>query len=119
MFFPFDRDLVAVFDGANRPRKSSNGTLWRRMGLDASTGTAATLTSRSSGGLSSAEFEFGFTYKERGQSYESNVSKTSTITLGSTGAVEFSIPNSSDAQADAWVAYGRNKTSGETVLRKI
>ncbi len=118
VFFPFDRDLVAVFDGANRPRKSSNGTLWRRMGLDASTGTAPTLSSRSSGGLLAAEYEVGFTYKERNQSYESNLSKTSTITLGSTGAIEFSIPNSSDVQADAWVAYARSKTAGETVLRK-
>jgi len=119
VYFPYDRDLVAVFDGDNRPRKSSNGTLWRRMGLDASTGTAPALSSRSSGGLSASEFEFGFTYKERGQSHESNLSAKSTITLGSTGAVEFAIPNSSDVQADAWVAYGRNKTSGETVLRKI
>lgn len=119
MFFPYDRDLVAAFDGARRPRKSSNGTLWRHMGLDASTGTAPTLSSRSSGGLSAAEFEFGFTYKERGQSHQSNISKLSTITLGSTGAVEFAIPNSSDVQADAYVAYGRNKTAGESVLRKI
>ena len=61
VYFPYDRDLVAVFDGDNRPRKSSNGTLWRRMGLDASTGTAPALSSRSSGGLSASEFEFGFT----------------------------------------------------------
>src|SRR3990167_1702322 len=118
VYFPYDRTLVAILDGANRPRKSTGDTTWTRMGIDAST-MASTATSLSSGTLSSAEFEFSYTYKDRGLAHESNESTgLSTITLGSTGAVHLEIPNSSDAQVEAIVIYARNKTAGESVRRK-
>lgn len=117
VYFPYDRTLVAVFDGVNRPRKSTGDTTWTRMGIDASTGIS-TLASLSSGSLSSAEFELSFSYKDRGTAHESNITtRVSTITLTSTGALEVQIPNSSDAQTDAIVVYMRNKTAGEAVLR--
>ena len=31
--FPYDRELVAVMDGANRPRKSTDGVTWTLMGI--------------------------------------------------------------------------------------
>ena len=118
VFFPYDRTLVAVMDGANRPRKSTGDTTWTRMGLDASTGRSSA-SSLSSGSLSASEFEFSFTYKDRGTGHESNVSTlVSTRTMGATGAMHLEIPNSSDGQTDAIVVYARNKTAGETVLRK-
>jgi len=118
VFFPYDRVLVAVFDSTNRPRKSTGDTTWTRMGIDASTGrsSASTVTV---GSLSASEFEFTFSYKDRGTGHESNISTlVSTITLGSTGAVNLQCPNSSDAQTDAIVVYARNKTASEAVLRK-
>ena len=118
IYFPFDRLLVAAFDGANRPVKSTNGSSWTLMGIDASTGQC-TASSVAGGSLSASEFEFSFSYKDRGLAHESNIStKVSTLSLGATGAISLQIPNSTDPQVDAIVVYARNKTAGETVLRK-
>ena len=118
VFFPYDRQLVAVMDGANRPWKSTGDTTWTRMGIDASTGQSSA-SSVGSGSLSASEFEFTFSYKDRGTGHESNISTlVSTRTLGATGAIQLQTPNSSDAQVDAVVIYARNKTAGESVLRK-
>ncbi len=118
VFFPYDRTIVAVMDGANRPWKSTGSTTWSRMGIDASTGRS-TASSVTGGDLSASEFEFSFSYKDRGTGHESNIStRVSTATLATTGAIQVQTPNSSDAQVDAIVVYARNKTAGETVLRR-
>ena len=119
VYFPYDRVMVAAMDSTNRPRKSTDGSTWTRMGIDRPILTS-TVSTVGSGSLSSAiEYEFSFTYKHRGTGHESNESTTvSTVTPGSTGAVSLQLPNSSDAQVDALVVYGRNKTAGETVRRR-
>lgn len=118
VFFPYDRTIVAVMDGANRPWKSTGSTTWSVMGLDLSSLVGSSASSLSSGSLSASEFEFSFSYKVRGTGHESNVSTiVSTRTLGATGAMYLQIPNSTDAQVDAIKTYARNKTAGETVLR--
>lgn len=118
VYFPYDRIFVAVMDSTNRPRKSTGSTTWTRVGIDASTG-GCSASSLSSGSLSASEFEFTFSYKDRGTGHESNISTiVSTRTLGATGAMELQCPNSSDGQTDAIVLYARNKTAGELVLRK-
>ena len=119
IFFPYDRDIVAMFDGTNRPRKSTDGSDWTLFGIDASTAgpTASTL---SSGACSSGEYAFAYSYKDRALDYESNMSSGSTITLtGTTGAFHLAAAASTDAQVDAFVWYGRDITAGETVFRKI
>lgn len=119
VYFPYDRVLVAVMDGHNRPAKSTGSTTWTRMGIDAPT-AKSTASSVTGGSLSASEFEFTFSYKDRGTAHESNISTlVSTVTLASTGAVELQCANSSDAQVDALIAWGRNKTAGESVLRRI
>jgi len=119
VFFPYDRTLVAVMDGANRPRKSTDGISWQLMGLDAAV-SASTLSSVAGGSLSASEFEVSFSYKDRGLAHESNISTfLSTRLLGATGALHVEVPNSTDPQTDAIVLYARNKTAGETVLRKV
>lgn len=120
VFFPHDRDLVAVMDGANRPKFSTNGTDWYLMGTDAPS-SAAAASSLSSGALSSGEYAFAYTYKHRGTAHESNGSSESTITISaSTGAVHLTASPSTDGKVDAYVWYGRHKTpDGESVLRKI
>ena len=121
VFFPSDRVLVAAFDGVNRPYKSTGDTTWTRMGIDASTGqSSASTPGASTGSLSASEFEFTFSYKDRGTGHESNIStRVSTITLAASTSVQLQTPNSSDAQVDAIVVYARNKTANETVLRKV
>lgn len=119
-FFPYDRDLVAVMDGANRPRMSTNGTTWLLMGIDAPSSVAA--LSSIAGSLSSGEFEIAYSYKHRGTAHESNVSSGSTITLqaSSGGGIAVVISPSTDTKVDAAVLYARHKIpDGETVLRKV
>lgn len=119
VFFPHDRDLVAVLDGSTSPWKSTNGSSWTRMGIVAGS-NGPTLSSLSSGSLSASEFEFAYTYKDRDLAFESNGSSNrSTITLGATGAINVIVPNSTDAQVEAIVIYARNKTAGESIRRKV
>src|SRR3990167_3619220 len=118
VYFPYDRELVAVLDGANRPRKSTDGLTWTRMGIDE--GLPSTLAGESSaGGLSTSEFAVAYAYKDRGTGHLSNGSSESTIAFTASGTIAVQVPNSSDAQVDAIVLYARNKTAGETVLRRI
>jgi hypothetical protein len=119
IFFPADRDLVAVFDGASTAIfKSTNGSSWTRFGIAPGT-VASTASTKTGGSLSTSEFEFSYTYKDRDLAFESNGSTAlSTVSLTSTGAIELQVPNSTDAQVDAICVYARNKTSGETVKRK-
>lgn len=116
--FVYDRHLVAVLDSTSTPQKSTNGTDWSRLGIAAST-LGSTLAVGSSGTLSTSEFEVSYTYKDRGLSYESNGAPVSTASLTSTGALTVTVPNSTDPQVDAIVLYARNKTAGESVLRKV
>jgi hypothetical protein len=119
VYFPADRDLVAVFDSSSVPMKSTNGSSWTRFGI----ANPSTLTATQSGGgglLSGAEYEISFTWKDRDLAFESNGASTpSSVTMSSTGAITVVVPNSTDVQVDAFVVYARNKTSGETVLRKV
>lgn len=119
IFFPYDRQLVAVADGVNRPYKSTDGLTWTRMGIDAPAAASTLAQGVSSGSLLANTYEVGFSYKDRGLAHESNVGSTQRITLGTTGSITAQIVNSSDAQVDALVAYARNVTAGETVLRKV
>jgi hypothetical protein len=119
VFFPYDRQLVAVMDGANRPRKSTDGVTWTRMGIDAPSANSTLSSVVSSGNLLANTYEIGFTYKDRGLAHESNVGSTQRYTMGSTGSLSAQIVNSSDAQVDAIVTYARNVDAGETVLRKV
>lgn len=120
VYFPADRDLVAVMDSSSVPMKSTNGSSWTRFGI--ANGSTLSVSSASGGNLLGAtEFEISFTYKDRDLAFESNgATSPSTLTMGaSTGAITAVVPNSTDAQVDAVVVYARNKTSGETVLRKV
>lgn len=116
--FAYDRNLVAVFDSTNRPRKSTQSTGWSLLGIDAPT-SISVVSSLSSGSLSASEFEFTYSFKDRGTGHESNITTlVSTRTLGATGAMHVTVSNSTDPQVDAIVIYARNKTAGELVLRR-
>lgn len=120
--FLHDRDLVIAMDGAStRIVKSTNGSSWTRFGI--ASGSSGTPNSTAGGALSSgAEYELNYSYKDRDLVFESNGSSSpSTITVssvGSTQAIRYVVPNSTDAQVEAIVVYARNVTSGETIRRK-
>jgi hypothetical protein len=119
MLFPHDRDMVVVMDGANTPFKSTNGSSWTKVGIIAPT-VAPTVSSGTAGSLSTSEFEFTYGYKDRDLSHYSNGQISgSTKSLSSTGSMTVVVTNSTEPQVDAVVIYARNKTSGETVRRKI
>lgn len=121
VYFSADRDLVAAFDGSTgRAFKSTNGSSWTAFGLvrPAAPSTVSTL---STGGLSSGEYAINFTYKARGLAVESNGSTAeSTITLSaSSGAINWTGPNSTNPDINAIVVYARKVSAGETILRKV
>ncbi len=120
IYFVNDRDLVVAMDGQSTAlRKSTNGVTWTRFGI-APGSTSPTVSSLTTGAMSSGEYAFTFTYKDRDQAYESNAPTESTITLtGSSGSVTVVVPNSTDAQVDAIVVYARKVSAGETVARKV
>jgi len=120
IFFAYDREVVIAMDGANRPVFSTSGAAWSLVGIDRSL-VGPTLSSHSSGGLSSGEYEVAFTYKHRGTQYESNGSSGSTITItASTGAIGVTPPASTDAKVDAYRVYARHVTpDAESVLRYV
>lgn len=122
-YFPHDRDLVMVMDGANRPRFSTNGTNWFLAGTDAPSSAAVLSSAQTgSGALSTGEYAIAYTYKHRGSGHESNASSESTITLTASTAntIQVVISGSTDAKVDAVVLYARHKLpDGESVLRKV
>jgi hypothetical protein len=119
--FCYDRHIVGVFDSTSTPQKSTNGTDWTRLGIAAGSVASTLSTGGSTGKLSTSEFEVTYTYKDRGLAFESDGAPVSTTTIESTasGAITVNIPNSTDAQVDAIVVYARNKTAGESVLRRV
>lgn len=120
IFFPFDRSMVGAMDAETFPRKSTNLVDWTRMGIEPSTKKCTSSIEVTPAEMSTSEFAFVFTYKDRGLGFESDpTTAVSTVTLTSTGTgVKLNVPNSTDLQVDAIVAYARNITAGETVFRK-
>lgn len=120
LFFPHDRDLVAVFDGANVPKKSTDGSTWTQMGIDAPSG-APTASAVAGGSLTSGNtYEFSYSGQDDELVYEGNESATvqQAVSAGNL-AVRLSLPRLTDAQVDTLVIYGRDVTSGESVRRRI
>jgi hypothetical protein len=120
IFFPFDRTIVAAFDGATLPKKSTDLVTWTKMGIDPGTVPTTNALSSQASDLSTSEFALSYSYKDRGLSFISDPSTAiSTISLTDTGnALVVNVKNSTDPQVDAIVIWARNKTAGETVLRK-
>ena len=118
--FLHDRDLVSPLDGVSTPQKSTDLVTWSRLGIAPSTVGSTLAVESTASDMSTSEFAFVFTYKDRGTTFESDpTTAVSTITLTSTGnGVKVNVPNSTDAQVEAIVIYGRNKTAGETVFRR-
>lgn len=120
IFFPFDRNMVGAFDGSTTPQKSTDLITWSRLGIVPSSVKSTLAVTAGASDMSTSEFAFTHSYKDRGLSFISDPSSAiSTITITSTGnGVTVNVPNSTDPQVDAIVVWARNKTAGETVFRK-
>lgn len=120
IFFPFDRNLVGALDGSTTPKKSTDLVTWSRLGIAPSSVKSTLAITAGASDMSTSEFAFTHSYKDRGLSFISDPSTAiSTITITSTGnGITVNVPNSTDPQVDAIVVWARNKTAGETVFRK-
>ena len=123
VFFPYDRDLVAVMDGVNRPYFSTNGANWLLFGTDAPSSAAVLSSVQSVGGaISTGTVEVVYTHKHRGTAHESNASPTASVRLevSSANSVHVAASPSTDAKVDAFVFYARKTVPDqEAVFRKV
>jgi hypothetical protein len=118
VFFPYDRDMVAVFDGSNVPKKSTDGTTWTQMGITAPP-TPPTAAAVAGGSLTDAStYRFSYTYLDSALGAESNASATvDQAVAGANLTVRVTVTASADAQVDVINIYAMDVTGGETVRR--
>lgn len=118
-YFPYDRDLVAVFDGTNVPRKSRDGTTWTQMGITAPP-TAPTASAVAGGSLTDGStYELSYTFTSSALATESNASTTVSQAVATGNlTVRIAVTASADSQVDGINVYVRDTTAGETVRRK-
>lgn len=119
IFFPYDRDIVAIFDGTTAAKKSVDGTTWTNFGIAApGTPTSAALAGGSL--VSGNVYEFSYTGRDDALLHEGDESVTVQRTpSGGNLSVRLTLPFHTDTQVDTLVVYGRDVTAGETVRRRI
>jgi hypothetical protein len=120
IYFPYDRDLVAILDGATAGKKSVDGVTWTTFGI-AAPAAAPTAAAIAGGALVVAHtYEFSVSGRDDGLLHEGNESATvSQATAGANLTVRLTIAFHPDTQVDTLVVYGRDVTAGETVRRRI
>lgn len=120
IFFPYDRDLVAILDRTTAAKKSTNGTTWTKFGI--STPASAPTSANLAGGtlVNGNQYEFSYTGRDDELLHEGNESTRVLHTpAGANLSVRLTLTNHGDTQVDTLVIYGRDVTAGETVRRKI
>lgn len=119
-FFPYDRDLVAVFDGDGVPKKSTDGSTWTQMGITAPAAAPGVTAVNNGGTLTVAhEFECSYSYQDDALVAESNESpRASATTAGANLTIRVAILASADPQVDKIHVYVRDLTTGESVRRR-
>ena len=119
IYFPYDRDIVAVFDGAHTPKKSTNGTTWTQDGIDAPS-VAPTATAVNAGGTltNGSTYEFSYSYQDDELVYYGNESATVQVAMATPNlTARVGVTASADAQVDKIKIWARNVTAGETQRR--
>ena len=116
--FPYDRDLVAIFDSTTAPKKSTDGSTWTKFGIAAPT-VAPTAAAVGGGSLVLGNtYEFSYAYQDDALSAYGNESATvQQATAGANLTVRVGVTASADAQVDTIRLYARDVTAGETVRR--
>jgi hypothetical protein len=120
IYFPHDRDLVAIFDGATAPKKSVDGTTWTTFGIAAPSVAPTGATAAGGTLVNGNTYEFSFTGRDDGLLVESNESATvQKATTGANQKITLTLTGPLDTQVDTLVVYGRDVTAGEDVRRQI
>ena len=114
-----DRDLVAVMDSSNVPKKSTDGTTWTQLGITAP--AAPVLAGVAGGGLIDTNvYEVSYSYADDELVHESNATATAQHTIAAPNlTIRVTVANSGDPQVDRKNIYVRNVTAGESVRRKV
>lgn len=120
IFFPYDRDMVAIFDGATAAKKSTDGTTWTGFGIAAPAGAPTTANLAGGSLVSGSVYEFSYTGRDDGLTVESNDSPTVQHTpSGGNLSVRLTLTKHPDTQVDTLVIYARDVTAGENVRRFV
>jgi hypothetical protein len=120
IYFPYDRDIVAILDGATAAKKSVDGTTWTNLGI-AAPAAAPTSANLAGGSLVSGNvYQFSYAGRDDALVHEGNESATVNHTpSGGNLSVRLSLPFHPDTQVDTLTVYGRDVTAGESVRRRI
>jgi hypothetical protein len=120
IFFLYNRDVVAILDGATAAKKSVDGTTWTAFGIAAPAG-APTDANLAGGSLVSGNtYEFSYSGRDDELLAESNESPRVThVPSGGNLSVRLTLTKHPDTQVDTLVIYGRDETAGEQVRRRI
>ena len=120
VFFPYDRDLVAIFDGATAAKKSTDGTTWTTFGIAAP--AAAPTTANLAGGslVNGNTVRFSYTGRDDALLHESNESATvDHVPAGANLSVRLTLLRHPDAQVDTLIVYAMDVTAGNLVRRRV
>ena len=118
--FPFDAEIVAVFDGITQPQKSQDGTTWTQLGITAP--SAAPVVTAVAGGslIDTNQYGFSYTYQNDALGDESNESAEGTVSMATPNlTAQVAVIASADPQVTSINIYARNITAGETVRRYV
>jgi hypothetical protein len=120
-YFTYDRNLVALFDGVAPMQKTVDGTTWSAFGISKPAGAGPTLALVAGGSLVATNaYEVTYSYADDALSYESNGDGISTITPSAGNlTIRVTLLKATDPQVDTIYIYARNKTAGESVLRRV
>jgi hypothetical protein len=118
-YFVYDRNICVLFDGQTPMQKTVDGTAWEAFGITAPA-AAPTLAGIAGGTLVATNvYEVAYTYSDTALSFESNGSPVGshTVVAGSL-TIRVTVARATDPQVDTIYIYARNKTAGESVLRR-
>lgn len=120
IFFPYDRDVVAVFDGTTAAKKSVDGSVWTTFGIAAPAGAPTDANLAGGALVSGSVYEFSYSGRDDELLHESNESPTVQHTpSGGNLSVRLTLTKHPNTQVDTLVVYARDVTAGEAVRRKV
>lgn len=120
IYFPYDRDLVAIIDGATAAKKSTDGTTWTALGIAAPTSAPTTANLVGGSLVSGNTYEFSYSGRDDELLHEGNESATVQHTpAGANLSVRLTLGKHTDTQVDTLVIYARDVTAGEPVRRRV
>jgi hypothetical protein len=116
--FVYDRDIVAVFDGTNVPKKSKDGTTWTQLGITQPAAPVLTAPVASGSLINGHQYEVSYAYYDDTLNQTSNATNTSTITLATPNlTIRVATTASVATDVDKIKIYVRDVTAGDSVRR--